>query len=132
MFHNTFAKSSATIVMLAFSLYADIISDPTLYQGTPVRIRINRTVSSADANVGDQVDFTTLDDVKLGDALVIPRGSIAMATVTEAVRKGHMGKGGKLGMNIDYVRLWNGQTLALRGVQSLKGGGHTGAMTGAM
>ena len=35
-------------------------------------------------------------------------------------------------MNIDYVRLPYGGRLALRGIQDAKGGGHTGAMTGAM
>ena len=35
-------------------------------------------------------------------------------------------------MNIDYVRLPSGGRLALRGVQGGKGGGHTGAMTGAI
>lgn len=43
-----------------------------------------------------------------------------------------MGKGGKLNMNIDYVRLPNGDKLPLRGVQNLKGGGHTGAMTASI
>jgi hypothetical protein len=95
-------------------------------------MRINRTVSSADAQVGDSVDFETLDDVRLGDVVVIPKGSTAMATVTEAVPKRRMGRGGKLNMNIDYVRLPSGQRLPLRGVQDVKGGGHQGAMTGAM
>jgi hypothetical protein len=95
-------------------------------------MKIDRTVSSADVRQGDNVDFTTLDDVKVGDAVAIPRGSTAMATVTQAVPKGYMGKAGKLAMNIDYVRLPNGRQLALRGVQDVKGGGHTGAMTGAM
>jgi hypothetical protein len=35
-------------------------------------------------------------------------------------------------MNIDYVRLSSGEKLPLRGVQEVKGGGHTGAMTGGM
>jgi hypothetical protein len=95
-------------------------------------MRINRTVSSADAQVGDSVDFETLDDVRLGDVVVIPKGSTAMATVTEAVPKRRMGRGGKLNMNIDYVRLPSGERLPLRGVQNVKGGGHQGAMTGAM
>jgi hypothetical protein len=132
MFGNNLVKSTAAMVIAALTLYADSGSDLTLYQGTPVRIKINRTVSSADAQEGDNVDFTTLDDVKAGDTVVIPRGSIAMATVTQAVPKRHLGKGGKLGMNIDYVRLPNGQQLPLRGVQDVKGGGHTGAMAGAM
>jgi PEGA domain-containing protein len=43
-----------------------------------------------------------------------------------------MGRGGKLDINIDSVRLADGEKAALRGVKELKGGGHTGAMTGAM
>lgn len=43
--------------------------------------------SLTDAHVNDNVDFETLDDVKLGDLVVIPKGSTAMATVTEAVPK---------------------------------------------
>jgi hypothetical protein len=103
-----------------------------LPEGTPIRMRMNRTVSSADAQVGDNVDFETLDDVNLGEMVVVPKGSMAMATITEAVPKRRMARGGKLGMNIDYVRLPTGGKLALRGVQQGSGGGHTGAMTGAI
>jgi len=35
-------------------------------------------------------------------------------------------------VNIDYVRLVNGEKVALRAVKEVKGGGHTGAMTGAI
>jgi hypothetical protein len=103
-----------------------------LHEGTPVRMRMNRTISSATEKQGDNVDFETLDDVKLGDLIVIPKGSIAMATVTEAATKKSMGRAGKLSVNIDFVRLPSGEKLALRGVQDVKGGGHVGAMTGAI
>ena len=105
---------------------------PILREGTPVRMRLGRTVSSSDANVGDTVDFETLDDVKVGSITLIPKGSSALGTVTEAVSKRRMARGGKLSINIDYVRLPNGGKLPLRGVQAGKGGGHVGAMTGAM
>lgn len=103
-----------------------------LHEGTPVRLRIMRTVSSADAQQGNNVDFKTLDDIVQNGAVLIPKGSTAIATITAAESKKRMGRGGKLGMNIDYVRLPNGDELPLRGVQNLKGGGHTGAMTGAI
>jgi hypothetical protein len=95
-------------------------------------MRINRTVSSADAHLNDNVDFETLDDVKIGDFVVVPKGSTAIGTVTEAMPKRRMARGGKLNMYIDYVRLPSGEKLPLRGVQDAKGGGHTGAMTGAI
>jgi hypothetical protein len=103
-----------------------------LHDGTPIRLRLNRTLTSADAKAGDNVDFEVLDDIKVDDAMLIPRSSMAIATITEAEHKKRMARGGKLDVNIDYVRLVNGEKVALRAVKEVKGGGHTGAMTGAM
>jgi hypothetical protein len=99
---------------------------------TPVRLRLNRTISSADAHVGDTVDFETLDDVTVNGTLVIPKGGLAFATVTEAQAKRRMARGGKLDINIDYVKLVSGDKAALRAVKGVKGGGHTGGMVGGM
>ena len=43
-----------------------------------------------------------------------------------------MARGGKLNMNIDSVRLVDGEKVALRAIKEMKGGGHTGAMTGGI
>jgi PEGA domain-containing protein len=105
---------------------------PILEEGTPVRMRLSRTLSSADALAGDRVDFEVLDPIKLGDIEVVPQGGIAWGTVTDAHPKRRMARGGKLDVNIDSVKLSNGDKAALRAVKEVKGGGHTGAMTGAM
>jgi hypothetical protein len=103
-----------------------------LEDATPVRMRINRTISSADAHVGDTVDFEVLEDVRVNGLLVIAKGGLAFATVTEAQAKRRMARGGKLDINIDYVRLVDDEKAALRAVKAVQGGGHTGAMTGAI
>ncbi|MEN3330650.1 MAG: hypothetical protein V7641_15 [Blastocatellia bacterium] len=103
-----------------------------LEDGTPVKLRINRTMSSADAKTGETVDFEVLEDIKIGEIIIIPRSGIAWATVTEAQPKRRMGRGGKLNINIDTVRLVTGEKAALRAVKETQGGGHTGAMTGAI
>jgi PEGA domain-containing protein len=103
-----------------------------LDDGTPVRLRINRTISSEDAKVGDTVDFEVLEDVNSHDVILIPRGGIALATITEAQSKRRMGRAGKLNVNIDNVKLVDGEKVALRAVKEVKGGSHTGAMTGAI
>lgn len=105
---------------------------PTLEDGTPIKLRISQTVSSADAHVGQTVDFEVLEEVKVNDLVVVPKGGVAWATVTVAESKKRMGRGGKLDMNIDSVRLVDGEKVALRAMQGGKGGGHVGAMTGAM
>jgi hypothetical protein len=103
-----------------------------LEDGTPVRLRINRTVSSADSHVGDTIDFEVLEDVVVNGTLVAPKSGLAFATVTEAQAKRRMARGGKLDINIDYLKLLSGDKAALRAVKDVKGGGHTGGMVGGM
>ena len=73
-----------------------------------------------------------LEELKVDDLVLVPRGGTAMATVTKAQPKRRMARGGKLDVNIDYVRLVNGEKVALRAVKESSGGGHTGAMTGGI
>src|SRR2546423_9531690 len=96
----------------------------SLEDGTPIRLRISRTVSSADAHVGDTVDFEVLEELRVGNVLLVPKGGVAWATVTEAQSKRRMARGGKLDMNIDSVRLTDGEKVPLRAVKEVKGGGH--------
>lgn len=103
-----------------------------LEDGTPVRMRLTRNLSSADATTGDRVDFEVLDEVKVKDVVVISRGATALGTVTEAQHKRRMARGGKLNVNIDDVRLADGEKVPLRAVKETSGGGHTGGMVGGM
>lgn len=103
-----------------------------LQDGMPVRLRTNRNLSSADAKTGETVDFEVLEDIKVGDIIVIPRGSTAIGTVTRAKPKGRLGKAGKLDIAIDSVRTIAGEKLALRAVKEMKGKTSTTAMTGAI
>jgi len=103
-----------------------------LTEDTPVKIKLARTMSSSDAKAGEKVDFEVLEDVKIGDVIVIQHGAMAIGTVTEAHPKRRMGRAGKLNINIDYVQLVSGEKVPLRAVKGGSGGNHTGAMTGAM
>lgn len=103
-----------------------------LEDGTPVKLRLTRSLSSGSDKKGDQVDFEVLEDVKVADLVIIPRGGIAWATITEAEPKKRMARGGKLNVNIDSVRLRDGERAALRAVKEARGGGHVVAMTGAI
>lgn len=80
----------------------------------------------------DRVDFEVLEDIKVKDVIVVPRGGLALATIAEAEHKRRMARGGKLNVNIDDVRLADGEKAPLRAVKETQGGGHTGAMTGAI
>lgn len=97
-----------------------------------MKLRLNRTISSADAHTGDTGDFEVIEDVSVNGTLVIPKGGLAFATVTEAQAKRRMARGGKLDINIDYVKLISSEKASLRAVKDMNGGGHTGAMVGGM
>jgi hypothetical protein len=103
-----------------------------LEDGTPVHLVLSENLSSATSVTGDTVEFEVVDDIVVNDLVVVPQGSTAWATVTDAEHKKHLGRGGKLDLNIDKVRLADGEKALLRGVKDISGGGHTGAMTGAM
>jgi hypothetical protein len=104
----------------------------TLMDGTAVKLRLSETISSSDAKAGQQVPFEVTEDVVVQGVTVIPKGAQALATVTEAQSKRSMGRGGKLNVNVDSVRLADSEKAQLRAVRDEKGGGHVGAMTGAM
>ncbi len=104
----------------------------TLLDGTAVKLRLAENLTSATAKAGQQVSFEVVEEVDVQGVPVILKGAQALATVTDASPKKSMGRGGKLDVNVDSVRLVDGEKAQLRAVQDAKGGGHVGAMTGAM
>lgn len=104
----------------------------TLLDGTPVKLRLSQTVSSADTKVGQEIPFEVVEDVSVDGVAVLPKGATAIATVTATEHKKSMGRAGKLDIAISYARLKDQEKVALRATQENKGGGHVGAMTGAM
>jgi len=100
--------------------------------GTPLRLRLTRGLSSAECKTGDRIDFEVMDPIVLDGAVVIPQGGIAWGTVTDSEHKKSMGRAGKLDIALVSVKLANAERANLRAVKESKGGGHVGAMTGAM
>jgi hypothetical protein len=98
----------------------------TLRDGTAIRLRLKENISSAKASVGEFVGFEVLDEIEVNGVVVIPRGGRARGSVTEAVSKGKMGRAGKLEIVLDYVRLADFETAAVRAVQTAGGGERDG------
>jgi len=104
----------------------------TLLDGTPVKLRLSQTISSANTKVGQEIPFEVVEDVSVDGVTVLPKGATAIATVTSTEHKKSMGRAGKLDIAISYARLKDQEKVALRATQENKGGGHVGAMTGAI
>jgi hypothetical protein len=101
-------------------------SKPILKAGTPVRLRFLRTISSSNVIAGERVNLEAVEDINVGDLLVIAKSSLAEATVTVALPKNAMGRGGDLALKIETVPLASGQRASLRFVEDLKGGNRKG------
>jgi hypothetical protein len=96
--------------------------DLTLANGTPIHLKLGKTLSSETAHVGDVVDLTVEEDVLVDGLCVIPTGSSAVGIVTEAEPKKRMGHGGKLGLGVNFVQLANKERAAVRSFQESSGG----------
>jgi hypothetical protein len=122
---NTQATTTAEVAAKPFILLA----------GTPVKLRTSKPLSSSDAfhdYVGEKVSFDVVEDVTVNGIVVIAKGTQALGTMNEHEGKKWAGRGGKLDVHLDYVRLSDGERDDLSAVAGGKGGGHTGAMVGAM
>lgn len=96
-------------------------SEFTLRNGTPIHLKLGKTISSATAHVGDVVDLQVVEEVILNGLVVVPKGAAATAIVTEAEPKKRLGHGGKLGFNINSVRLGDDEKAAVRSYQESAG-----------
>ncbi len=95
--------------------------DFTLRNGTPIRLKLGKTVSSATARAGDVVDLQVVKEVIVDGLSVIPRGAAATGLVTEAEPKKRLGHGGKLAFSINFVRLKDDEKAAVRSFQESTG-----------
>ena len=86
----------------------------SLLDSTPIRMKLGKTISSADAHVGDDVSLEVSEDVVVDGFLVIPKGASALGVVNEAEPKKALGRGGKLSVLIRSVRLADNEQAVLR------------------
>jgi hypothetical protein len=96
-------------------------SEITLRNGTPIHLKLGKTISSATAHVGDIVDLTVMEEVIVEGISVIPAGSAAIGLVSEAEPKKRMGRGGKLAFTVNFVRLKNHEKAVVRSFQESTG-----------
>jgi hypothetical protein len=82
--------------------------------GTAVHLVLMQTISSATHLENDVVQFTVTEDVKVGDVIVIPKGSSATGKVKVSDPKGRWGKSGRLEFAVNQVQASDGSTIRLR------------------
>jgi PEGA domain len=84
-----------------------------LQDGTPVKLRMGATAAASGVRVGETLDLEVSEDIRLGDVVVVPKGSPASASVTN-LRSGGNVKGGWVDINLDSVTLPDGEHVPIR------------------
>jgi hypothetical protein len=100
-----------------------------LKEGQEVTLRISETLSSRTASPHDPVYLILDEDLRVGDVVVARRGCKARGEIALAKKAGQMGKGGKLDININYLKVGD-NLIYLRGSKARTGNSNTGAAIG--
>jgi hypothetical protein len=96
--------------------------------GTPLRLSLMDTLNSGTNEVDDPIHFDVTEDVKIGDAVAIPKGSTATGHVVEVEPKRRMGRAGKLNFSVDFVKAPDGTNVRLRATSIRKGEDKSGTV----
>ena len=71
------------------------------------------------------MNLRVLESVRVGNTVVIADGTFVKGSVASVERRGHLGKGGKLGIRVDSATTVDGKKVKLR---ASKGKGDTGTV----
>jgi hypothetical protein len=96
-----------------------------LESGTPVKLQLAQTISSAHAHKNDHLAFVVADDVAVGGFTVIQAGALAEGSVVGVKGKRPLGMGGDLNIKLDSVELTSGEKVGLFARKRFKGKSHS-------
>jgi len=81
--------------------------------GTELDVRLQQSLSSATAQVEDRFEATTMVDLKQGDRVIIPAGSMMRGVVSSVTKTTRTERKGSLTLAFDQVRV-NGRDYPIR------------------
>lgn len=98
---------------------------------TEILLAMNSEITSTSHRAGDTFTLSVAQDVRIGEEIVIPRGTRAVGEITWRTGRGAFGKSGKMNIALRYVDL-NGQRIPVEGTYRQEGEGNTLATVGGV
>lgn len=98
--------------------------DVVLPAGTEILLAMATEINSTANREGETFPLTVVSDVRIGDEVVIPRGTRAIGEITWRTGRGAFGKSGKMDIALRYIDL-EGQRLPIEGTYRQEGDGAT-------
>lgn len=112
MINRTRLTALALAAAFAGSAVAAVAATITLYQGATINARLNQTLSSGSANVGDTFTMSVVPPYPAGNPAF--QGATLSGVVTKVQRAGQ-GRNPEIDMNIEYLRMPNGTVANIYG-----------------
>lgn len=113
-----FARPTALVLLLSLSFLSFVqraVVPVTLTAGTAIPLELTQGINSRLVQAGQTIDFRVRSDIRVGDRVVVPAGSIAKGLVTRAERSKGLGKEGYVEVQIKSVTAVDGQQVVLAG-----------------
>ena len=117
----SFAQTSRMRRRPRLGKYTKVVKPPaapayyTVSANQTIRVRMEDTISSGNARIGDRFRTTVVDPVYSGGREVIPAGSTITGRVTSVKRAERKSKAGTLGVDFISLQLPNGTARAISG-----------------
>jgi hypothetical protein len=120
--HSSIARADYTVDALATPSVSQtpLNTDGVLRAGTTLRLVTSSEVSSQTAQVGDKIPLLLDQDVKAGDAVVIPKGTPAAAALTVAKPAAKYSVPGDLVFEVLSINA-QGKSFPISGGETLEG-----------
>jgi hypothetical protein len=109
---------SAMLLGTPLALAAEAVKIPS---GTVILVNPATEISPNTSNVGDKVNFTVINDVKINGNTLIKAGAPATGEVTTATKKGNIGAPAKIGISLKLVQAIDGTWIPINGSKMVQG-----------
>lgn len=113
-------------LLVAIPISGSAQKDFKLEDGTVVKLKLMRDLSSSSVKIEDTVEFEVIEDVTVDVVVIIPRGAKAEGAVIDAKTARRMGRSGRIGVRLDWVFPAAGERLPLRAIGARSDGSRAG------
>jgi hypothetical protein len=100
-----------------------LTTDGVLHAGTRLHLVTDSSANSKTAQIGDPLKLLLNQDVKVGNTIVLPKGTPVEAVITQADPAGHAGTPGDVAFEVHSLTTL-GKQISLKGGESLEGANH--------
>lgn len=118
---------SIFIFLLSLHLTSPIMlaEQLVLRSGTYITLEFLGTISSETHNVGQVINLSVVNDIKVNNYTVIPAGTLAEGKIISANSSGIVGQPGSIGIQITKLNMGGGNYISLSASRVIQGANKT-------